>query len=1518
MPTSPESSSIPIPSSPRTSSKRSSQALSPNPEQPPIKSSSFPRLAGSNSSESSVVAVLPSPSYQSPIQEMTWSASSTSVNGTTDDAPLTREEELDLLAQGMRNPQSLDTDYVLVGTTWNRKWKNHLLQNSEPPGPIDNTTLFTDTTLNQLKPSLFFPLDFLLVPDTQFTRLVAKYDILQPKHKVKRRGIVRNNSPIYEIEMYLQVVQVVYLNPPSDQLQQSPSITLQDISQTITVAELKLKICAAFDLKISYPEQASRLWLMHYGAKNTVLDDSKKLYEVMHQNVQSAFHVGLETRETTLKPWPDVDRDVIMVDSSLNGPIQNRHEKSTYNSSSLLFENTGNDIDSADRTPVKGSIAEKRDRARRIQNGELEFEPKATTKVLGLVEYSPHDSPSTTAQDLGLTVTPTAPPLPSASTTTTPTASRFSSNNYSSFNRSRADFPVGATGLNNLGNTCYMNSALQCLSNVTPLTLYFATGRWERELNRDNPLGKGGEVAEAYADVISHVWQAAEPRSNSFAPRDFKGAIGKASTQFVGYQQQDSQELLGFLLDGLHEDLNRIIKKPYTELPDYNGEPDEEVATSSWKLYLMRNDSIIVDLFQGQYKSRVECTECQQWSIKFDPYMFLSVPIPDRREITLSVIVLPKALRDRSKADMAPVKIQITAPKDANIQTLKRKVSDRMLLSPYNMTVIEIHSSKIWKVFADDERLDTILASDLIYVAEGGDPDWDLYEVPEHERNVGNVVNIPVYLTEVSDPTQYSSSNGSSRGSNYVPRYSSKIFGVPVMVSLPGKIYISPPVTHTPLTEKEMIAYYSKTMGERIYLDVVRSLRRYAVAPLFKRAISRPRLDQVVVVERGDVDDAMVPAIATPASLMSTDEDGQVNGTSERMEYTMDSDETLLSKSTDGILPSNSTSHQPQQPQPTYEYGQTDIDDGWLPISNLFKLHLATSPVKTTTASSSYGYGGTNTDSLLDKYNTFLRNEYNDKDKFPLYPFKPTPPANGKSRETELNGDVEPKKSSDDDDDYKTDAFPIDQTKPYIVEFDPMKLHHAFMTEWLTSKANAFLRKNDKAFEVTLHPDFPKSYNKTIEVSNHGKPIRLEDCLREFMKEEVMGEEDTWYCPKCKKHQRIKKKLDIWSAPEVLVFHLKRFSSGRGYSWRSMGGDKIDCLVDFPKTGLDITDFVIGRESSNRRRPPRRRPAQAEEEKTATATSMEIEPIPSVSEPVVDVPISDWPVVDAEPKLGSGVDHKLTSGEDAASKPSRPNNEDLWFDEEMWDENMAIDNDGNNKEGDERLIYDLCGVSNHFGGMGGGHYTAYAKNSIDGQWYNFDDSSVSKANEDNVVSSAAYLLFYQRRRNGDRTADHLSQLVTRQKTQPPPSEPKTFSAFNSWSSSGGFRLGGATSSLKGSLPFSSIGPSLPPLTTDNNNTAANTPARPSSPVESGADPIDVLPSFNDAVDKGKGAATSYDSGVDQSPTTSSTGADIGDNIEPLLGSGAEDDELPGYEPVEVKDDEDIVKSEYFGGNDASR
>lgn len=178
-------------------------------------------------------------------------------------------------------------------------------------------------------------------------------------------------------------------------------------------------------------------------------------------------------------------------------------------------------------------------------------------------------------------------------------------------------FTRGVCGLQNLGNTCFMNSALQCLSNTPQLTKWFLADNYKKDLNRDNPLGMEGHVAEAYGELIQKLWSG---NASSIVPRDFKYTIGRFNSSFSGYQQHDTQELLAFLLDGLHEDLNRIIKKPYIELPDFDGMKDTEIAKRSWDYHHARNDSVIVDLFQGQFKSRLICKDCKNASTMYHVY----------------------------------------------------------------------------------------------------------------------------------------------------------------------------------------------------------------------------------------------------------------------------------------------------------------------------------------------------------------------------------------------------------------------------------------------------------------------------------------------------------------------------------------------------------------------------------------------------------------------------------------------------------------------------------------------------------------------------------------------------------------------------------------------------------------------------------------------------------------------------------------------------------------------------------
>jgi ubiquitin C-terminal hydrolase len=191
-------------------------------------------------------------------------------------------------------------------------------------------------------------------------------------------------------------------------------------------------------------------------------------------------------------------------------------------------------------------------------------------------------------------------------------------------------------GLNNVGNTCYMNAALQCLFCTTELSHFFLRGFYKKEFNMHNPLDLQGSVAETFKllldDVHSHTetWAPRKDQSgrvtHSVEPSKFKRVIAKLNGgMFAGYHQQDSQELLGAVLDGIHEDCNRVKNKPFVENVVGDGTNDTDIAREAWDRCKMRNDSFVVDTFQGQLRSRVTCTECHSMSVSFDPSMYLGL-----------------------------------------------------------------------------------------------------------------------------------------------------------------------------------------------------------------------------------------------------------------------------------------------------------------------------------------------------------------------------------------------------------------------------------------------------------------------------------------------------------------------------------------------------------------------------------------------------------------------------------------------------------------------------------------------------------------------------------------------------------------------------------------------------------------------------------------------------------------------------------------------------------------------------
>ncbi|KAL5809819.1 hypothetical protein ACOSQ4_026387 [Xanthoceras sorbifolium] len=276
---------------------------------------------------------------------------------------------------------------------------------------------------------------------------------------------------------------------------------------------------------------------------------------------------------------------------------------------------------------------------------------------------------------------------------------------------------VGLTGLLNLGNTCFMNSAIQCLVHTPEFARYFRED-YHREINLQNPLGMVGELAVAFGDLLRRLWA---PGRTPVAPRPFKTKLARFAPQFSGYNQHDSQELLAFLLDGLHEDLNRVKQKPYIKSRDADGRPDEEVADEYWANHIARNDSIIVDVCQGQYKSTLVCPVCNKVSVTFDPFMYLSLPLQATTTRAMTITVFT------SDGSALPSTCTVTVPKQGRCRDLIQALSNVCSLNQNEeLKLAEVQNHLIHR-FLEDPLISLSTIKDDDHLAA--------YKIPKSVKN---------------------------------------------------------------------------------------------------------------------------------------------------------------------------------------------------------------------------------------------------------------------------------------------------------------------------------------------------------------------------------------------------------------------------------------------------------------------------------------------------------------------------------------------------------------------------------------------------------------------------------------------------------------------------------------------------------------------------------------------------------------------------------------------------------------
>ncbi|EAX97049.1 Clan CA, family C19, ubiquitin hydrolase-like cysteine peptidase [Trichomonas vaginalis G3] len=217
----------------------------------------------------------------------------------------------------------------------------------------------------------------------------------------------------------------------------------------------------------------------------------------------------------------------------------------------------------------------------------------------------------------------------------------------------------GMIGCKNLGNTCYFNSGIQCIMHSLPLTRFLLGDEWRDDINETNPLGMKGKLVRQFAALTAREWLGEEI---ALSPDGLKSVTGQFAPQFAGYQQQDPHELIMFMLDGIHEDLNRCRTKPMVEQVIGDSTNDLETSREAWHNHKLRNDSIVVDLFHGQLRSRCICPQCGLTTVVFDPYVAISLPISPPNQKVVDILFIPYDMQTAHKW------LTVKVPRNASVK----------------------------------------------------------------------------------------------------------------------------------------------------------------------------------------------------------------------------------------------------------------------------------------------------------------------------------------------------------------------------------------------------------------------------------------------------------------------------------------------------------------------------------------------------------------------------------------------------------------------------------------------------------------------------------------------------------------------------------------------------------------------------------------------------------------------------------------------------------------------------------
>ena len=685
-------------------------------------------------------------------------------------------------------------------------------------------------------------------------------------------------------------------------------------------------------------------------------------------------------------------------------------------------------------------------------------------------------------------------------------------NNYLSENSTR-----GQCGGHNLGNTCFMNSSIACISNCTELTYYFLKGDYKKDINTENNLGMHGDLAISWGNLLKEYWV---ENTHVGDPSDFKRTIGRKAVRFRGYNQHDSNEFMSIFLDYLNEDLNRTTKKEYIELKEkQENETDEQCARRFWDCNLRRNDSIITDLFCGQFKSTITCPDCGYINITFDPFDTINLPMINRNKNRhgngdildeFKLFYVPKyCLRD-------PICLRI---KTVNENEYIDNVIDRI---------------KKENTFVYHDKIDKLLMVDV-------------YHKRKHE-----------YIQRMQRIRGYTCDNENVFAFDIMDK-DDKLF-IPIY-------YLEKDDTDAK-SEFPRIVFGKKDMTlddlrKKIYFN----LRKYILSPLLKENEEKDSLsieiEKYCNDEKLELDDEKLfeliekeyQQVFKSIEEDEKDEEGKEDKEDKDKENEEEKEKEDEDKKDDEKKEEEMDIEKDKEEKKEEKKEEEKEEVKNMDIENEIKDNKEENKEETKEKENK-------TDKPQDENEKYIK-QFKEDMPFKIY-LKKSYSDNviivDSQYFTKLSPDL--KKLT------KLKSFK-DSLEDIYDDIEDCKIYVEFNENSKYINKDKYNLDYCKVLSMDYEIKKKEEKKKEDEEEDDGR-LTLEKCLKKFTKEEQLQEGDEWYCSRCKKHVKAKKKMEFYYLPKILIICFKRFIK-ESYRWEKNGDN-----VEFPINDFDMKDIMIG------------------------------------------------------------------------------------------------------------------------------------------------------------------------------------------------------------------------------------------------------------------------------------------------------------------------------------------------------